>query len=54
MFTFLMGWRSKQKKISNKLFTFCSVRRSSARGAVGALDEASAKDWILVMESASV
>ena len=55
MFTLLMGWRYKQKKISNKLVTFLLGRAASrARGAVAELGEASAKDWILVRESVSV
>ena len=55
MLIFLTCSRYKQKKISNKLFTFLAqCAGSRARGAVAELDEASAKDWILVMESVSV
>ena len=51
MVIFLTCSRYKQKKISNKLFTFCSgTPGSRARGAVAELDEASAKGWTLVME----
>ena len=55
MLIFLTCSRYKQKKISNKLVTFLLGRAASrARGAVAELGEASAKDWILVMESVSV
>ena len=55
MLIFLTCSRCKQKKISNRVFTFLlEFAGSSARGAVAELDEASAKDWILVRESVSV